>query len=416
VAFQRTRKSGAAGVDGVTAEDYAENLEANLVSLLDRFKSGKYKAPPVRRVHIPKGDGQTRPLGIPTFEDKVKVLQRAVAMVLTAIYEQDFWEFSYGFRPDRSAHQPLAALRVAVTQMRGGWVLDVDIKAFFDTICPSHLRRVLDQRIVDGVVRRAIDKWLNAGVFEDGKQFYPELGTPQGGVISPLLANIYLHEVLDQWFMREIRPNLTGRAEIIRYADDFVIAFEQEHDARHVLEILPERFAKFELTLHPTKTHLVPFQKPDSGPARKSDGAAAAAPGTFDLLGFTHYWAQSRKGYPAVFRKTASKRFAKSASAIDEWCRVNRHLPVKRQHKELSAKLHGHYNYYGVIGNSRSINRFRDQTVLTWKYWLNRRAQHGTLTWKNFSRIKKRYKLPPAVLPKRAPAYEQTQTTRSRMR
>lgn len=413
-AFKRTRKSGATGVDGVTAADYAKNLEANLDSLAKRLKAGTYRAPPVRRVHIPKGEGKTRPIGIPAFEDKV--LQRAVTMVLNAIYEQDFHDFSHGFRPKRSAHQALAALRKALMRLRGGWVLEVDIKAFFDTLCPSHLRAFLDQRVVDGVLRRVIDKWLNAGVLEDGKQSFPELGTPQGGVISPLLANIYLHEVLDEWFVHVVKPRLTADADLVRFADDFVIVFQAEEDARRVFEILPQRFAKFGLTLHPDKTQLIPFQKPTPGRAATATPAGSARPGTFDLLGFTLYWAQSRQGYWAVFQKTASSRFARGASRISEWCRRNRHLPVISQHKELSTKLRGHYNYYGLIGNSRAINCFRNQTLLTWKYWLNRRAQHGTMTWKCFNRIKKRYPLPPARLPKRVPSSEPTQITRSRMR
>jgi RNA-directed DNA polymerase len=414
VAYQLTRKSGAVGVDGVSAEAYAEDLEANLASLLNRFKSGTYRAPPVRRVHIPKGDGKTRPIGVPTFEDKI--LQRAVTMVLNAVYEEDFLGFSYGFRPQKSAHQALAALRAILTDMGGGWVLDVDIKAFFDSLVPSHLRTFLDQRVVDGVLRRAIDKWLKAGVTEDGKQSFPELGTPQGGVISPLLANIYLHEVLDQWFVREVQPRLAGRAELIRFADDFVIVCLVEQDARRVLEVLPQRFAKYGLTIHPEKTRLVAFRKPGPIKTRTPLVRVEQAPGTFDLLGFTHYWAKSRKGNWAVFRKTESKRFGKAADRIDDWCRANRHLPVKRQHKLLSTKLRGHYNYYGVAGNSRNIDRFRCRTLLTWKFWLNRRAQHGTLTWKRFERIKKRYPLPPARLPQRAPRHEQTQITRSRMR
>lgn len=413
VAFKRTRKSGAVGVDGVTADAYAKDLDANLVSLASRLKSGTYRAPPVKRVHIPKGEGKTRPIGIPTFEDKV--LQRAVAMILNAVYEQDFHEFSHGFRPNRSAHQALAALREALIRLRGGWVLEVDIKAFFDTLVPAHLRKFLDQRVVDGVLRRMIDKWLKAGVLEDGELTSPDTGTPQGGVISPLLANIYLHEVLDDWFVKMVKPRLAGDAELVRYADDFVIVFQLEEDARRVFEVLPQRFAKFGLTLHPEKTRLVPFQKPvPVGPGKAPVGDKR--PGTFDLLGFTLYWARTRQGYWAVFRKTASSRFARGVSRIKEWCRLNRHLPVIRQHKELSSKLRGHYNYYGVIGNSRAINNFRDQTILTWKYWLNRRAQRRTMTWSCFSRIKRAYPLPPARLPKRAPTYEPTRIARSRMR
>ncbi len=243
-AYRRTRKDGAVGVDGQTGEDYAANLKDNLQSLLDRAKSGTYQAPPVRRVHIPKGGSatETRPLGIPTFEDKV--LQRAVVMVLEAIYEQDFTDCSYGFRPGRSAHQALDALWKKTMAMGGGWILDVDIRKFFDTIDHAHLRDFLKRRIRDGVLIRLIGKWLNAGVLENGCVTHPETGSPQGGVVSPLLSNLFLHYVLDDWFEREVQPRLKGESFLIRYADDFVMGFAHETDARRVLAVLPKRFAK----------------------------------------------------------------------------------------------------------------------------------------------------------------------------
>ena len=247
-AYKPTCKNGATGVDGQTADEYAANLEDNLRSLLDRAKSGTYRAPPVRRVHIPKGDGtQTRPIGIPTFEDKI--LQRAVAMVLEAVYEQDFLDCSYGFRRGRSAHQALEALQHEAVRMAGGWVLEVDIQKFFDTLDHADLRELLRRRVRDGVLLRLIGKWLNAGVLEDGSLSYPDAGTPQGGVISPLLANVYLHEVLDVWFERDVKPRLRGRAFQVRYADDFVIQFSREDDARRVLAVLPKLFCKYGLTL-----------------------------------------------------------------------------------------------------------------------------------------------------------------------
>ena len=257
-------------MDGQTAADYAANLEGNLRSLLDRAKSGRYQAPPVRRVHIPKGTGpETRPIGIPTFEDKV--LQRAVVMVLEAVYEQDFLDCSYGFRPGRSAHQALDALWHRLMEMRGGWVLEIDIRKFFDTLDHRHLHAILRRRVRDGVLLRLIGKWLNAGVLEDGSVTHPEAGSPQGGVISPVLANIYLHEVLDKWFEQTVKPRLKGRAFLIRYADDAVLVFEREGDARRVLDVLPKRFGKYGLTLHPEKTRLVPFRatagSPDRAPA-----------------------------------------------------------------------------------------------------------------------------------------------------
>src|SRR5258706_6667873 len=251
-AHRRTRKDGAVGVDGRTAEDFAKDLEKNLESLEDGLKSGRYRAPPVRRVHIPKGEGKTRPLGIPTFEDKV--LQRGVAMLLEAVYEQDFHDCSYGFRPGRSAHDALDVIWKGAMGMRGGWVLDADIQSFFDSIDHGKLREILDKRVKDGVVRRAIDKWLAAGVLEAGSISYSNEGTPQGGVISPLLANIFLHEVLDEWWVKDVMPRLRGRAQLVRYADDFVIIFEREDDALRVMDVLPKRFGKYGLTLHPEKT------------------------------------------------------------------------------------------------------------------------------------------------------------------
>jgi len=293
-AFHRTRKDGAPGVDGQTADDYGLALLDNLESLLDRAKSGTYFAPPVRRVHIPKGTGQqTRPLGIPTLEDKI--LQRAVVMVLEPIYEQDFLDCSYGFRPGRSAHQALEALRQQTMVLGGCWLVEVDIQKFFDTLDRTHLRRLLRQRVRDGVLLRLIDKWLQAGVSEDGDVSYPEAGTPQGGVISPLLANVYLHHVVDVWFEQQVKPCLKGRAFLVRYADDLVMGFACEEDARRVLAVLPKRLGKYGLTLHPEKTRLVPFERPDRGPAEPGSGAGSP-PGSFDFLGFTHFWSRSRQG------------------------------------------------------------------------------------------------------------------------
>ena len=276
-AYRRTRKDGATGVDGQTAEEYAANLEDNLRSLLDRAKSGTYRAPPVRRVHIPKGSGaETRPIGIPTFEDKV--LQRAVAMVLEAVYEQDFLDCSYGFRPGRSAHQALDTVWNETMRTAGGWVLEVDMRKFFDTIDHGHMREILRRRVLDGVLLRLIGKWLNAGVLEDGGITYPDAGTPQGGVISPILANIYLHEVLDVWFDREVKPRLSGKATLVRYADDAVLFFANEQDARKVMAVLPKRFGKYGLTLHPEKTRLVEFRRPDKRDP-PAGGERSVAPG-----------------------------------------------------------------------------------------------------------------------------------------
>jgi group II intron reverse transcriptase/maturase len=391
-AYRRTRKDGAAGVDGQTAEGYAADLLGNLQRLLDRAKSGAYRAPPVRRVYIPKGAGakETRPLGIPTFEDKV--LQRAVVMALEAIYEQDFYPCSYSFRPGRSAHQALHDLWQQTMQSGGGWVLEVDIRKFFDTLDKSHLRGLVRRRVRDGVLLRLIDKWLNAGVLEDGGMSYPDAGTPQGGVISPLLANVYLHYVLDEWFEREVKPRLRGRAFLIRYADDFVIGLTDESDARRVLEVLPKRFGKYGLTLHPGKTRLVPFQRPPQRSDR--DDLPRERPGTFDFLGFTHFWGKSRKGANVVKQQTAASRLRRVIKAIADWCRRNSHRPIAEQHRELSQKLVGHYGYYGIVGNAHALVTVYNRVTELWRRWLSRRSWAGRLSWDGFKRLLGRRVLP----------------------
>ena len=391
-AYRRTRKDGAAGVDAQTAAEYATSLEDNLRWLLDRAKSGTYRAPPVRRVHIPKGDGtQTRPIGIPTFEDKV--LQRAVAMVLEAVYEQDFLDCSYGFRPGRSAHDALNTLRNQMMSLHGGWVLEVDIEKFFDTIDHGQMRELLHRRVRDGVLLRLIGKWLNAGVLEAGAISYPAAGTPQGGVISPLLANIYLHEVLDVWFERVVKPRLRGRAFLCRYADDFVMLFEHEEDARRVLAVLPRRLGKHGLTIHPEKTRLVEFHRP---PVRKHGGGDDAnGPGTFDLLGFTHHWAKSRNGNWVVKLRTADLRLTRALNRVRAWCREHRHHEVAWQWQMLVAKLRGHYGYFGVTGNMRALERFRYEVVRAWNKWLSRRSNRTRHGWETFwTDLLKRYPLP----------------------
>lgn len=385
-AHRRTRKDGGRGVDGMSAAQYGEQLESNLGSLLARAKSGTYHAPPVRRVFIPKGDGtQMRPIGIPTFEDKV--LQRAVAMVLEAVYEPSFYDFSYGFRPGRSAHQACQAMKSAAIQMGGGWILEVDIRKFFDTLDRGRLREILGQRIRDGVLLRLIGKWLNAGVLEGSALSHPDEGTPQGGVISPLLANIYLHEVLDTWFVRDVLPRLRGRAVLVRYADDVAILFAQKTDAERVLRVLPERFGKYGLTLHPDKTRLVAFVRPGSS------GPYDGEPGTFDLLGFTFYWGLSRGGKWIVKQKTAKDRFRRTLRRLREWCRVHRHAPIAVQHLGLARKLMGHYGYFGVTLNYPALRKLWHNVKAVWRKALARRSQQG-FTWDKMHRLLRRYPLP----------------------
>jgi group II intron reverse transcriptase/maturase len=310
-------------------------------------------------------------------------------MLLEAIYEQDFHPGSYGFRPGRSAHDALDALWKGVMSYGGAWVVEVDIHHFFDTLDHGALRSFLDGRVTDGVIRRAIDKWLKAGVMEDGAVTHPDEGTPQGGVISPILANVYLHEVLDEWFEAEVKPRLQGRAFLVRYADDFVIAFEQEADARRVMDVLPKRFGKYGLTLHPDKTRLVDFTRPRRGGNGEGDG-----PGSLELLGFNHHWGLSRKGNDVVQRTTMRSRFTRAIVRVRDWCRINRHLPIAEQCKALGHKMRGHFGYYGITGNSEALSRFAYEVKRAWHKWLCRRSQRPHMPWTRFNLLLARHPLP----------------------
>jgi len=392
-AHRRTRKDGATGVDRRTAEEYAQNLDENLRSLLNRAKSGRYRAPPVRRVRIPKGTaGETRPIGIPTFEDKV--LQRAVAMVLECVYEQDFLPCSHGFRPGRSPLGASTAVREVAMQLRGGVVVELDIQRFFDTLDHQQLMDFLGLRVRDGVLMRLIGKWMNAGVLEAGAISYPEAGTPQGGVISPLLANVYLHHVLDRWFADQVVPCLKGTATLVRYADDAVIVCRRPDDAERLLAVLPKRFGRYGLTLHPAKTRLVRFERPLLWAGKRGDDRSKDGPGSFDFLGFTYYWRRSRNGNWVVTRKTAKGRLARAIASVTAWCKEHRHEPLGAQHAALSRKMLGHYAYYGVTGNSRSIGCFARQTERAWHYWVARRSNSGRHTWQWFNQLLRRQPLP----------------------
>jgi RNA-directed DNA polymerase len=389
-AWRKTRKSGAPGIDGQTAKQYEENLEDNLQDLLSRFRNGRYKAPAVRRHYIPKGTGkETRPIGIPTIEDKI--LQRAIVMLIEPIYEQDFHDGSYGFRPGRSAHDALQALRKEIKRKKGGWILEVDLRKFFDTLDHAHLREFLQRRVRDGVVRRHIGKWLKAGVMEEGNVSYPDSGSPQGGVISPILANVYLNYVLDQWFEQEVKPRLRGSAKLIRYADDFVIIFTDHEDAMRVMEVLPKRFGRFGLSVHPKKTRLIDFRDPWHPSVRNGQGGRRE---TFDLLGFTFYWGKGPKGNPVPKTKTMSSRLTRSIRSIYQWCRTHRHWSVREQWSKLCQKVRGHYAYYGVSGNNRSLANFLRQVTRAWQRWLNRRSGRRHMRWEKFNRLLERHPLP----------------------
>lgn len=387
-AYRLTRKGGAPGIDGVVAAEYEANLEANLLSLLDRIRSGSYKAPPVRRAYIPKADGSQRALGIPAFEDKVA--QRAIAMVLESIYEQDFYPCSYGFRPGRSAHQALQALRTSFMTQGLRWVLDVDIRKYFDSIPHCHLRAFLDRRVTDGVIRRMIDKWLKAGVMEDGRLRQATEGSPQGGVISPLLSNVFLHHVLDEWFEMVVKPRLKGRSILVRYCDDLVMAFEDFLSAKRVLAVLGKRLARYGLTLHPDKTRFIDFRF--KRPNGKRHPATSGT--TFDFLGFTHLWVKSRQGKDVVRQSTAKNRLARALASVSEWCRHNLHLRVAEQHRRLSQTMRGHYAYYGITGNGRRLRWYAHQVERIWRKWLSRRGQPGGFRWTRYRELLQRYPLP----------------------
>jgi RNA-directed DNA polymerase len=382
-AKEMVRRGGAAGVDGVTALEYERELGKNLGSLIDRMKSGRYKAPPVKRVYVPKGNGEKRPIGIPTYEDKIA--QRAVQMVLEPVYEQQFYDFSYGFRPGKSAHDALDRLWQEVMSMGGSYVIDLDISKYFDTIDRQKLKAIVQKRVKDGVILRMISKWLKAGVMEQGKLSYGRAGTPQGGVISPLLSNIFLHEVLDEWFVEQARPRLKGKAAMVRFADDAVLLFEKHEDLKRVEKVLGKRFEKYGLQLNEEKTKVCRFLPPG-----KKDGGK---PEVIEFLGFTHYWGKSRKGNWVVKRKTQGKRLAKAVKAVAQWCRKNRHDSIKAQWTALNRKLLGHYAYYGITPNSRSLNVFYERVKRTWFKWLNRRSRTAHLNWTIFNRLLSRYPL-----------------------
>ena len=385
-AFHRLRADAAVGVDGVSKEDYGQELEANLVELHGRMKAKRYRHQPLRRVHIPKGDGRTRPIGISAVEDKI--VQGAVREVLEAVYEQDFRECSYGFRPGRGAHDAIRALNRAVYQGKVGWILEADIESFFDSLDRTKLEEMLRIRVADGSLRRLVGKCVRVGVLDGEERTEPERGAPQGSGLSPLLGNLYLHYTLDVWFEREVKPRLGGEAVLVRYCDDFVIGFERREDAQRVVEVLGKRMERFGLKLHPEKTRLIAFERPEAG-QRGGKG-----PGTFEFLGFTMYWRRTRSGRWQMWCKTRSKGLRRFNRAVAEWCRRHRHLPVKVQHAALKRRLVGHFNYFGVNGNNRSLDRVVYATVRVWFKWLRRRSQRKRLTWERFNRLLKRFPLP----------------------
>lgn len=394
--FYMLNKQSAAGVDGQTWKQYGEQIKERIPKLLKEFKSGSYRAPLVRRVYIPKDNGKTkRPLGLPTIEDKL--LATAVNRILTPVYEQVFYPSSYGFRPGKSQHQALEEIqrRVSVGRMR--YIIDADMKNYFGSINHQMLREMLDQRIKDGVIRRLIDKWLKAGILEEQQVSYPEEGTPQGSTVSPILSNIYLHYVLDEWFNKQIQPLLKDESFLVRFADDYVIGFKNEDDAKRVMKVLPQRLSKYGLTLHPEKTRLIDLDKDnEKGEHTKT---------TFDFLGFTHYISKSRIGKRILKRKTSSKKISASLRRMNEWLKMNRgKLKIVELIAKVNLKLRGHYSYYGISFNSRALGSYFMQVQKLLHKWLGRRGGKNSWTWEKMNRMTKEWL--PLIRPKIYHSYQ----------
>jgi group II intron reverse transcriptase/maturase len=389
-AYRAIRPAAAPGVDGVTWEAYGQDLEANLQDLHRRLHAGSYRAKPSRRSYIPKTDGRLRPLGIATLEDKI--LQRAVAEVLNAIYEVDFRGFSYGFRPGRNPHHALDALAAGVVRKKVNWVLDADIRDFFTKLDQGWLGKFLEHRIADQRVLRLIRKWLNAGVIENGEWSRTEEGTPQGASASPLLANVYLHYVLDLWAHWWRRRNAHGDVIIVRWADDFIVGFEHQEDALRFLADLRERFAKFGLELHPDKTRLIEFGR---HAARRRRARGLGRPETFDFLGFTHVCGTSKKGRFWLRRITITKRMRAKLPEVNDQLKRRRHQPIPEQGQWLASVVRGHRAYYAVPGNTDAVAAFRTQATRHWYKALRRRSQRTRLNWTRMNRLANRW-LPPA--------------------
>lgn len=386
-AFADLRKNAAAGVDGVTYAHYEEQLVGNLLKLHEKLKNKTYRAQPLRRVYIDKEDGTKRPLSIPALEDKI--VQRATLELLNAIFEQDFLNCSYGFRAGRDAHQALDEVRRVLCTKPMAFVLELDICAYFDSIVRKQLMEMIEGRVTDASILRLIGKWINVGVMDEGRLLVSETGTGQGQIISPLLANIYLHHVLDVWFEEEVKPRLRGQAFEIRYADDAILCFQYLEDAQKVLRVLAKRFAKFGLTLHPEKTRLVEFGRQILAKTERTGGK----PATFDFLGFTHKCARSRRGKFTVHVKSMKKRLRRAFKAVALWCREHRHTPVVFQQRMLNAKLRGHYQYYGRPTNYRSLYQFYRGVQRLWHKWLNRRTRGNSLSWRRYGLLLQRYPL-----------------------
>ncbi len=387
--YNRLGRDRASGIDGVTWKAYGEHLEENLGDLVSRLKGKRYKPQPSKRVYIPKDKDSKRPLGLPALEDKI--VQKGIAWILEAIYEADFLGCSYGFRPDRSCHHALDAVDKLIMTKPINHIVEADIKGFFDNVSHDWMMKGLEVRIKDPSFLLLIRRFLKAGYMEDGEFVKTEKGTPQGGNLSPMLSNIFLHYVLDLWFERKIRPQLRGEGYLVRYADDYLCMVHYRDDARCIERALRDRFKKFGLELHPEKTRVISFGKFERENAEKQRRRANA----FDFLGFTHFCGKSRKGKFIVGRKTSRKKFRMKSKDMNQWLKAVRNADkVKKWWPILQAKLRGHYQYYGVSGNMRPLMRFRLTTTrLTYK-WLNRRSQRNSFNWEEFNKYLEHYPLP----------------------
>jgi RNA-directed DNA polymerase len=381
-AYLALKRNAAPGVDGQTWQAYGKDLERNLQDLSDRLVRGVYRAKPVKRVYIPKADGKERPIGIPVLEDKI--VQRAAAEVLGTVWETDFLGFSYGFRPGRSAHMALDALAVGIKTKKVNWLLDADIRGFFDTLSHEWLMKFVEHRIADPCVVRHIQKWLNAGVMEDGRRVEQDEGVPQGGSVSPLLANLYLHYVFDLWADNWRKTRAQGDVIIVRYADDFVVGFQHESDARRFLDELRERFRKFNLELHAEKTRVIEFGR---YAAERRERRGEGKPATFNFLGFTHVCDKTRKGWFTVLRRTMARRMHAKLKSLQEELRRRMHEAVHDVGRWLKQVLQGHYRYYGVPRNYAMLDLFRDRVRWIWRRALNRRGQKGRVGETRMTRI-----------------------------
>jgi group II intron reverse transcriptase/maturase len=387
-AFKRLRKNASAGVDGVTYREYQKDAWKNIQKLHDRLRNKQYRAQPLRRTYIPKEGGKERPISIPSLEDKI--VQAATVRLLNAIYEQEFLHCSYGFRPGRGPHDALDEIGRIICRRPISYILEADITRYFDAIVREQLMEMIERRVRDGSILRLIRKWINIGVIDDGRLLHTKTGTGQGQVISPLLSNIYLHYVLDEWFETVVKPRLKGEACEVRYADDFILCFQYREDADKVLRVLSKRFAKFGLSLHPEKTRLLEFGRYASKNAVRR---GERKPATFDFLGFTHICAESRRGKYTIHLTTMRKRFRRSLAELSEWCRQHRHDTVEDQCAVLNQKLRGHYGYYGRSTNYRSLWKFYRSVRRIWRKWLSRRTRGKPITWDSFEQILQRHPL-----------------------